>query len=103
MIYHFVCTQIFIGNYRKNLHLRTEEGINTVILYSIFKGGYVIENEEADSYLPEDGRVLVTRKNGKVTNVRIVHDDEHVASLNALFELAKLAGYTVIKNGEGEL
>nr|DAO00263.1 MAG TPA: hypothetical protein [Caudoviricetes sp.] len=26
-----------------------------------------------------------------------MHPDEHVATLNALFELAKLSGYTIIK------
>lgn len=59
--------------------------------------------QEAGSYLPENGRALVTCENGKVTNVRIVHDDEHTASLKTLLELVKLAGYTVIKNDESQL
>lgn len=63
----------------------------------------MIAKEEAASYLPENGRILITCKNGDIASMRVVHDNEHVASLNALFELAKLAGYTVTKNGEGEL
>lgn len=59
--------------------------------------------QEAGSYLPENGRTLVTCENGKIIHVRTVHDDEHVSSLKALFELAKLAGYTVIKNDGSKL
>jgi len=63
----------------------------------------LIAKEEAANYLPENGRVLITCKDGNITSMRVVHDDEHVSSLTALFELAKLAGYTVIKNDAGEL
>lgn len=57
----------------------------------------VVEKNEAVGLPPDDGAVLVTYKNGKVSKTRKVHDDEHVASLNALFEMAKLSGYTIIK------
>jgi hypothetical protein len=58
----------------------------------------VIEIEEVVGQLPADGRVLITCKNGVIYSVRDVQENEHVASLNALFELAKMAGYTIIKN-----
>lgn len=58
----------------------------------------MIEIAEVVEQLPDDGRVLITCKNGVICSVRDVHEDEHVASLNALFELAKMAGYTIIKN-----
>lgn len=60
-------------------------------------GGVVVEKNEAVGLPPDDGAVLVTYENGKVSKTRKVHDDEHVASLNALFEMAKLSGYTIIK------
>lgn len=63
----------------------------------------MIAKEEAANYLPENGRVLITCKNGVITSLRVVHDNEHVTSLKALFELAKLAGYTITKNGDSEL
>ncbi|QLT12244.1 hypothetical protein HV299_10990 [Klebsiella grimontii] len=48
-------------------------------------------------HLPDNGTLLVTLENGEIKGIRNVHDDEHVATLNALFELAKLTGYTIIK------
>jgi len=47
---------------------------------------------EAERYLPEDGRVLFTCKNGKIASARILYDDEYVASLKVLIDLASMAG-----------
>jgi hypothetical protein len=54
----------------------------------------VVDKKDAGDLLPDDGDVLITCENGKIKKTRIVHSDEHVATLNALFELAKLTGYT---------
>ncbi|SLJ96087.1 hypothetical protein SAMN03159434_102494 [Enterobacter sp. NFR05] len=59
----------------------------------------MIEIEEVTEQLPADGRVLITCKNGVICSVRQVHENEHVATLNALIEIAKMAGYTITKNG----
>ncbi len=59
----------------------------------------MIEIEEVTEQLPADGRVLITCKNGVICSVRQVHENEYVASLNALIEIAKMAGYTITKNG----
>ena len=72
--------------------------IYTVILYSIVvEGEVVVDKKDAGDLLPDDGDVLITCENGRSKKTRIVHSDEHVATLNALFELAKLTGYTIIK------
>ncbi|MBJ3816672.1 hypothetical protein F9C28_17575 [Shimwellia pseudoproteus] len=47
--------------------------------------------------LPDDGRVVLSVRNGKVVSVRDVHTDEFIASLNALFDMAKLAGFSINK------
>lgn len=57
----------------------------------------MVDKKDTGDLLPDDGTVLVTCENGKVSKTRTVHNDEHVASLNSLFELAKLSGYTIIK------
>ncbi|EPK1101523.1 hypothetical protein RFC91_003895 [Klebsiella pneumoniae] len=57
----------------------------------------MVEKNETGGQIPDDGTVLVTYKNGKINAIRKVHDNEHVSSLNALFDLAKLSGYTIIK------
>ncbi|TJZ66189.1 hypothetical protein [Raoultella planticola] len=57
----------------------------------------MVDKNKAGDQLPDDGTVLVTCENGKIKKTRKVHDNEHVASLNSLFELAKLSGYTIIK------
>ena len=72
--------------------------IYTVILYSaVVEGEVVVDKKDAGDLLPDDGDVLITCENGKIKKTRIVYSDEHVATLNALFELAKLSGYTIIK------
>ena len=82
----------------KNLRSLSVGSIYTVILYSIVvEGEVVVDKKDAGDLLPDDGDVLITCENGKIKKTRIVHSDEHVATLNALFELAKLTGYTIIK------
>lgn len=61
------------------------------------EGEVVVDKKDAGDLLPDDGDVLITCENGKIKKTRTVHSDEHVATLNALFELAKLTGYTIIK------
>lgn len=63
----------------------------------------MIEIAEVVEKLPADGRVLITCKDGVICSICDVHENEHVASLNVLIELAKRAGYTIIKNGRVEL
>ena len=48
----------------------------------------MVDKKDAGDLLPDDGDVLITCENGKIKKTRIVHSDEHVATLNALFELA---------------
>lgn len=57
----------------------------------------VVDKHKAGDLLPDDGSVLFTCENGQIKKTRRVHDNEHVASINALIELAKLSGYTIIK------
>lgn len=75
------------------------DSINTVFIYSNFRGGFgvVVDKNDAGVLLPDDGDVLIRCKSGKARKLRDVKPDEHVATLNALFELAKLSGYTIIK------
>lgn len=51
-------------------------------------------------HLPDNGRVLITCKNGNVMALRNVYDDEHVASLKSLLELAEQAGCIVVQKGK---
>ncbi|HBZ1164522.1 TPA: hypothetical protein MJD78_05670 [Klebsiella pneumoniae] len=57
----------------------------------------MVDKSKAGDLLPDDGTVLVTCEKGQIKKTRKVHADEHVASLNSLFELAKMSGYTIIK------
>ncbi len=68
-------------------------------IYSNLRGGFgvVVDKNDAGVLLPDDGDVLIRCKSGKARKLRDVKPDEHVATLNALFELAKLSGYTIIK------
>lgn len=63
-------------------------------------GGSVFKKAEVGEHLPDNGRVLITCKNGKVTALRNVYDDEHVASLKSLLELAEQAGCIVVQKGK---
>lgn len=47
--------------------------------------------------LPSTGRMVISCKNGVITGTRVVKDNEHIASLNALIDLAKAAGYSVVR------
>lgn len=47
--------------------------------------------------LPNTGRIVITCDNGSITGIRIVKNNEHIASLNALIDLAKSAGYSVVR------
>lgn len=42
------------------------------------------------------GRILLTLENGRVVSERTISASEHLASLNAFFDLARLAGFTII-------
>lgn len=87
----------------KDLHFLSLGSIYTVILYSCLRGGGVIEKSEIGDHLPDNGRVLVTLKNGKVSTIRIAHEDEHLASLKSLFELAELSGFSVVEKDKTKL
>ncbi|GKV93540.1 hypothetical protein H2Y56_05990 [Pectobacterium aroidearum] len=53
--------------------------------------------------IPESGRVLITCENGDVTSIRIVAENEHVTTFNALIDLAKLAGYNIVSSNGNTL
>ncbi|MND14247.1 hypothetical protein D3C80_44320 [compost metagenome] len=57
----------------------------------------MVDKKGAGDLLPDDGDLLITCEKGKVTKIRRVYPDEHTATLNALLELAKMSGYTIIK------
>lgn len=56
----------------------------------------MITKQEAIKNLPSNGRVLIRCENGYVMSMRNVHDSEHTASFNALIDLAKQAGYSIV-------
>ncbi|WP_222890083.1 hypothetical protein [Enterobacter sp. C2] len=62
----------------------------------------MFDKTEAGRHIPENGRVLFTCKNGKIASVRILYDDEYVASLKVLIDLASMAGYRVILEDDPE-
>ncbi|EBN8530076.1 hypothetical protein D1X48_14910 [Salmonella enterica] len=55
---------------------------------------------DVGKYLPDDGRVLITCKNGRVMALRNIFDDEHVTSLKSLLELAEQSGFIVVQRGK---
>ncbi|HID4048090.1 TPA: hypothetical protein ACXE9F_004623 [Pluralibacter gergoviae] len=63
----------------------------------------MFEKSAVGEVLPDNGRVLLTCKNGKVTAARVIHDDEHITTLKSLFELAELAGYIIVKKDKTTL
>lgn len=87
----------------KDLHFLPLGSIYTVILYSCLRGGGVIEKTEVGDHLPDNGRVLVTLRNGKVSAIRLAHEDEHLASLKSLFELAKLSGFSIVEKDKSKV
>ncbi|EDB3358984.1 hypothetical protein GJY99_03425 [Salmonella enterica] len=60
----------------------------------------MFKKTEIGEHLPDNGRVLITCKNGKVIALRNVYDDEYVASLKSLLELAEQAGCIVVQKGK---
>lgn len=86
-----------------DLHFLPLGSIYTVILYSCLRGGGVIEKSEVGDHLPDNGRVLVTLRNGKVSAIRLAHDDEHLATLKSLFELAELSGFTIVEKDKSKV
>ncbi|KAB5494528.1 ArsA family ATPase [Serratia sp. RJAL6] len=56
----------------------------------------MIIEQDVIKKLPYDGRVLLRCEGGRVTSARTLRDDEHVASLNALIDIAKQSGYSVV-------
>ncbi|ASM07612.1 hypothetical protein [Serratia marcescens] len=57
----------------------------------------MIDIEDFIKSLPNTGRVVITCEKGSITGTRIVKDNEHIASFNALIDLAKSAGYSVVR------
>lgn len=56
----------------------------------------MIIEQETINCLPSDGRVLLRCEGGRVTSARALRENEHVASLNALIDIAKQSGYSVV-------
>lgn len=63
----------------------------------------MFKKTEVGEHLPDNGRVLITCRNGKVMALRKVYDDEHVASLKSLLELAEQAGCIVVQKGKNRV
>lgn len=63
----------------------------------------MFKKTEVGEHLPDNGRVLITYKNGKVTAFRKINDSEYVASLKSLLDLAEKAGYAVVQRGNTEI
>lgn len=56
----------------------------------------MIIEQEIINNLPSDGRVLLRCEGGRITSARKLRDNEHVASLSALIDIAKQSGYSVV-------
>ncbi|AYO37418.1 hypothetical protein [Serratia sp. P2ACOL2] len=56
----------------------------------------MIDLEELNNLLPENGFVVIRRENGETVGLRLVKGDEHISTLNAMLEVAKLAGYSIV-------
>lgn len=56
----------------------------------------MIDLKELNDLLPVDGLVVIRREKGKTVSVRLVKEDEHISTLNAMLEVAKLAGYSIV-------
>lgn len=56
----------------------------------------MIIEQEIINNLPSDGRVLLRCEGGQIMSARTLRDNEHVASLNALIDIAKQSGYSVV-------
>ncbi len=58
----------------------------------------MIIEQDIINNLPYEGRVLLRCEGGRITSVRPLRDNEHVASLNALIDIAKQSGYSVVSS-----
>lgn len=56
----------------------------------------MIIEQDIINNLPYNGRVLLRCEGGRVTSTRTLRECEHIASLNALIDLAKQSGYSVV-------
>lgn len=56
----------------------------------------MIDLKELNDLLPVDGLVVIRREKGKTVGLRLVKEDEHISTLNAMLEVAKLAGYSIV-------
>lgn len=56
----------------------------------------MIDLKELNDLLPDDGLVLIRRENGKTVGMRLVNSDEHISPLNAMLEVAKSVGYSIV-------
>ncbi|KAB5494657.1 hypothetical protein F8564_19835 [Serratia sp. RJAL6] len=57
----------------------------------------MIDIKDLVKSLPGRGRMVISCEYGVITGIRVVKDNEHIASLNALIDLAKSAGYSVVR------
>ncbi|HGM5163722.1 TPA: hypothetical protein ACKPZB_000035 [Serratia marcescens] len=57
----------------------------------------MIDIKDLVKSLPSTGRMVITCENGAITGTRIVKDNEYIVSFNALIEMAKSAGYSVVR------
>lgn len=56
----------------------------------------MFDSNGLNEFLPDNGLVVVRRKDGRTIGLRLVKDDEHISTLNAMLEVAKLAGYSIV-------
>ncbi|EES3718410.1 MULTISPECIES: hypothetical protein [Escherichia] len=54
-----------------------------------------MNTHKAISKLPDTCRAVIKREEGRVVSMRVLSDDERIASLMAFLELAEIAGYTI--------
>jgi hypothetical protein len=56
----------------------------------------MIDLKELNDLLPVDGLVVIRREKGNTVGLRLVKEDEHISTLIAMLEVAKLAGYSIV-------
>ena len=54
-----------------------------------------MNTHKAISKLLDTCRAVIKREEGRVVSVRVLSNDERIASLMAFLELAEIAGYTI--------
>ncbi|EPH7219886.1 hypothetical protein ACS3L2_002627 [Serratia marcescens] len=57
----------------------------------------MIDIEDLINSLPDTGKMVITCENGAIKSARIANESEHVVSFNALIDLAKSAGYSIVR------